>query len=187
MKTTLKGALIAAVLCLTLAAPATAAEEASKGMTFGIVDINKVLQAAEAAKGILGELEGKRKEFQTQITKEEDSLRAFETSVMKEKEKLSKEDFEKKRKEFEEKMVTAQKMVQDKKRLLDQAFGDSMGKLRTEALKVSAEISKERGFDAVFTQDALVLAEKDLDITDEVLERVNKNIKKIPVVWAAKK
>lgn len=165
-----------------LSFPALATE-----LSYGIVDINKVVQTADAAKGIFSELEGKRKEYQSQISKEEDSLRSFETDVMKQKDTLSKEEFEKKRKEFEGKMTSAQKMVQERKRLLDQAFSEAMGAFRKEVLKATADIAKEKGYAAVFTQEALVLAEPGLDITTEVISRVNKSVKKIPVVWDSKK
>jgi Skp family chaperone for outer membrane proteins len=78
-------------------------------------------------------------------------------------------------------------MVQEKKKTLDDAYGRSMGKLRAEAAKIIAEVAKERGYSAVFTQDAVIMAAEDLDMTDEVIARLNKNVKKIPVEWTGKK
>ncbi len=163
-----------------LTAPALAASDMT---TFGIVDMNKVMQVTDAAKGIFTQLEGKRKEYQGQISKEEDSLRSAEQEIMKQKDTLSKDDFEKKRKTFEEKVISGQKLVQDRKRILDQAFNTSMGNLRNEAAKVVTAVAKERSYAAVFTQDAVMISMPELDMTDVVIERMNKTVKKIAVDW----
>lgn len=178
-------AAMAVLVMVGFGADAVYAQEAS--VKYGVVDMNRVMQATDAAKGILSDLEGKRKEYQTQIKKEEDTLNAAEKEIIKQKETLSAAEFDVKRGEFQKKLQNAQKMVQDKKRTLDEAFSASMGKLRTEAAKVIAEVAKERGYAAVFTADAVIMADDDLDMTKDVVERLNKNVKKIPVEWAAKK
>ena len=176
-----KFALACGMLALVSAAPAMAAD--ASALKYGVVDMGKIVQNTDAAKGIFSELEGKRKQYQDQIKKEEDALKVTEQEIVKAKEKMSKEDFEKKAKEFEGKIVAGQKMVQEKKKTLDEAYASSMGKLRSEAAKVIGEVAKERGYSAVFTQDAVVMAATELDITDEVISRINKNVKKIPVEW----
>lgn len=177
MKTTMMA--LAAVVMMGAAAPAIAAEP----MNYGVVDMNKVLQTADAAKGLIADLDAKRKEFQTQIAKEETALRTSEQEILKQKEKLSQADFEKKRKEFETKVANAQKGVQERKKVLDEAFAASMNKLRTEILKAAAEVAKVKGYNAVFNQEAMVLSDQKMDITNEVIAGVNKSVKKIDVNW----
>lgn len=179
-------ALVVGVMVLATAPVLAAADPASGSFTYGVVDINQILQSTDAAKGIFTEIEGKRKEYQGEIAKEEEQLRSTEQSIIKQKDSLSKDEFSKKRKEFDERVMSAQKMVQGHKNTLDQAFSESMVKLRREAAKIVAEIAKEKGYSAVFTQDALILAAHDMDITKEVIDRMNKNVKKIQVDWTPK-
>jgi outer membrane protein len=174
---------VAAVAVLAIAAPAVAQAQEGK---FGVVDMGKVLREATAAKSVLEELEAKRKEFQSKVEKEEKALREMEQGIAKQREKLSKEDFEAKVKEFQEKLIAAQKSVQNQKTTLDKAFVDTMGKLRLEILKVAADVAKEKGLMAVLNQEALLLADPKMDITDSVISGVNKNVKKIPVVYDKK-
>lgn len=174
-------ALFAAAL-LFAAAPASAAD-APAALSYGVVDMNKVLQTADAAKGLIAELDAKRKEFQGQITKEETALRASEQDILKQKDKMSADEFEKKRKEFEGKVAAAQKSIQDRKKVLDDAFAAAMTKLRTEILKASADVAKSKGYTAVFNQEAMVLADTKADITSDVIAGVNKSVKKIDVNW----
>lgn len=180
---TIKNMILAATLAATTAwsLPAAAAD----AVTFGIVDMNKVMQVTEAAKGVFSQLESKRKEYQSHIAKEEDALRSAEQEIMKQKDTVSKDEFEKKRSTFEAKVLAGQKLVQDRKRILDHAFNGSMGHLRNEAAKVVADVAKERGYAAVFTQDAVMISMPELDMTDVVIERMNKTVKKIPVDWEA--
>jgi len=176
---------MAAFSAPALAADAPAAAPAAGGQTFGVVDMNKVMQTTDAAKDIFAQMEVKRKEYQAQISKEEDALRSSEQELVKQKDTLSKEAFEGKRKAFEDKVVEGQKLVQDRKKTLDQAFNGAMGTLRQEAAKIVASIAKDRHYSAVFTEDAVMISTPDLDMTEIVIEQMNKNTKKIPVDWAA--
>lgn len=173
-----------AVAVLTAATPALA--ETGPSIAYGIVDMGQVLQQSEAAKGILAEMEKKRKEYQDQIEKEETKLRVDEEAIIKQRDTVTKDEFEKKRKAFEEKVMNAQKLVQGRKHTLDQAFGESMAKLKTESAKIVSDIAKEKGYAAVFTQEAVIIATRDMDITEEVVKRLNKDVKKIAVDWSQK-
>lgn len=170
-----------------LASPAVAVDTPppAAAATFGVLDMNKILKVTEVAKDIFSQLESKRKEYQVSIGKEEEALRAAEQEILKQKDSLSKDDFEKKRKEFEEKVLGGQKLVQERKRILDQAFNSSMGGLRNEAAKIVAEIAKEKNYSAVFTQDAVMISAPNLDMTDIVIEKMDKTVKKMPIDWAA--
>ncbi|MBI3441363.1 MAG: OmpH family outer membrane protein [Proteobacteria bacterium] len=164
---------------------AAVGDTALPAATFGVVDMNRVMRTTEVAKDIFSQMESKRKEYQVSIAKEEDALRSSEQAIMKQKDSLSKDEFDKKRKEFEEKVIRGQKLVQDRKRILDQAFNSSMGSLRNEAAKIVADIAKEKNYMAVLTQDAVMISAPSLDMTDMVIERMNKGVKKIPIDWAA--
>lgn len=181
-----KGAilLMGVIAALGFSAPAFAAGEASALPAFGVVDMNRVMQTTDAAKDILGQLEGKRKEFQAQISKEENTLRAAKEEILKQKPKLSKEEFEKKGAEFEAKVNQGERRAQTLKATLDHAAGSSMVKLRREAAKAVAEVAKERKYSVVLTQEAVMISTPDLDMTAAVIERMNKGVRKIPVDWA---
>jgi outer membrane protein len=167
------------------AAPAAAPAPAATGLTFGIVDMNKVMQTTDAAKDIFSQLDGKRKEYLAQISKQEDSLRALQQELDKQKGTLSKEALEVKRKAFEEKYQQWQKLAQNRKDVLDRAFESAMNKLREKAAEIVAAAAKQKHYSAVFTQNAVMMSTPDLDLTGGVIEEMNKTVKNIPVDWAA--
>lgn len=175
-----KTVMTVAVILMAGFSPAASAADAKP---FGVVDMNKVMQTTDVAKDIFSQLDAKRKEYQVQISKEEDALRAEEEGILKQKNKLSKEDFAKKGKTFEEKVLNGQKNVQNRKRTLDVAFNKYMSSLHAEAEKIITDVAKEKNYPAVFTREALVISSPDLDMTDAVIERMNKNVKKMTIDW----
>lgn len=178
MKLTQK--IITAVLALGLGfavAPAHAAEE----FTYGIVDMVKIRRDSEAAKNLKTDLDAKLKEYTQQFAKKEDDLRKAEQELVKQQGKLSKEEFDKKRKEFQGNVASFQKQVADRKKQLDGVYNEAMSKLHLEVLKATADVAKSKDLKAVFSQEAMVLADPDLDLTKEIMDKLNATTKKIPL------
>lgn len=178
MKKTFATIALAAAL---LAMPAVS--HAEQKYSFGVIDMTRVMKETDAAKGIFSALESKRSEYEKQIQKEGDTLAQLEKDIIAKKPKMNEEEFNKSRKDFEDKLVKAQKMVQERKQTLDKGMADGINKLRAEAAKITADVAKERGYASVLTQEAVVLAEPSLDVTDEVVKRLNAKVKKIDIKW----
>ncbi len=170
-----------ALVAALLAVPAAA--QADQKYTFGVIDMARVMKETDAAKGIFSALESKRSEYEKQIQKEGDTLAQLEKDIVAKKSKMSEEEFNKARKDFEDKLVKAQKMVQERKQTLDKGMADGINQLRKAAAEITADVAKERGYASVLTQEAVVLAEPSLDVTDEVVKRLNAKVKKIDIKW----
>lgn len=168
------------------ATPAAAAAPAGS-IVFGIMDLDGVLRKSAAGEDILKTVNAKRKEFEAQISKEEVALKKQKDDIIQKRDKMTEADFEKQRKDFEKKAAEGFKLVQERKQMLDYAFNQSMTKLREEALKITAEIARGRNLDVVFSDDSVILAERGYDISEEVLARLNKDVKKIPVNFTVPK
>lgn len=181
--TTFFAALIAVFLLGAQPALATApaATGAETGIKFGIMDLDGVMGRSAAGDDILKTASAKRKEYEGQIAKEEAALKKQKDDIIAKREKMSEAEFETQRKAFEKKASDAFKLVQERKQSLDYGVNQSMKKLREEVLKITAEVARTRGLDAVFSDDSVILAERGFDISDEVLTELNKRVKKIPV------
>ena len=94
---------------------------------------------------------------------------------------LSPDDFGQKRREFEQQVADVQRTVQARKRVLDQAFNESMTKVRDTVLQMVTEVAGEQKATLVLAKQQVVLAEKSLDLTSAVLERVNRKLPTVPV------
>jgi len=187
--TTIFAALIAVFLLGS--APASANAPVVVGtdvnIKFGIMDLDGVMRRSAAGEDILKTAHAKRKEYEVQIGKEEQTLKKQKEDIIQRRDKMTELEFESQRKTFEKKAADAFKLVQERRQTLDQGVNQAMKKLREEVLKITAEIARTRGLDAVFSDDSVILAERGFDISDEVLEQLNKRVKKIPVDFSAPK
>ena len=146
-----------------------------------VVDVQFILQEAAASKSIQKQLEAQRETYQNEISKQEDRLRAVEQELNHQRANLSPDDFGQKRREFEQQVADVQRTVQARKRVLDQAFNESMTKVRDAVLQTVTEVAGEQKATLVLAKQQVVLAEKSLDLTAAVLERVNKKLPSVPV------
>lgn len=174
---TIKNTMLAAMLVAGVMMSGSA--QAEEGFTYGILNMGKVLSEATAAKSLKSDLDGKLKDVEQQLSKKRTELETANRELIKQEAKLSKEDLDKKRKEFQEKIVSYEKDINSRKLSLQKSYSEGMSKLRTEILKSTADIAKAKGLKAVFTDEAMVLAEPEMDITKEVIADLNKDAQKI--------
>ncbi len=176
-----------ALLTVLVAAPAFAADPApatppaKTGLTVAVVDIQALLRDSKAAKSIETQLATIRKSFQTEVETEEKSLRAKEKEILDQKASLKEEELKAKAQDFQKQVAAGQKKIQDKKAKLDKGVGTAIGKLRAEIVKVVAEIGDKRNLDLVLARTDVVIVSKSLDITAEVLARIDSELPSVTV------
>ena len=102
-----------------------------------------------------------------------------QNKLIEEKKSLSAEDFAKKRKEFEEKLIETRKLFQKRRTDLDRGLNTALLELRKNVVETTAAVADKQKVDVVLTRDSVVIAEKALDITDQVLKDLNAKIDNI--------
>ena len=162
-------------------APAAPAEMPPNGTPFVVVDILLVLRDSTAAQGIRGQFEKQRTAFQAEIAKQEKDLRAADEELARQRAILSPEAFAQKRRELERKVGEAQQAAQGKRRKLDQAFNEAMQQVERKVFEVVAEIASERDYKLALHKAQVVVVQTSLEITPEVLRRVNQKLPTVAV------
>lgn len=149
--------------------------------TVAVVDMQKILQESTAAKNIRQQINSKRDAYQAQITKEEENLRNEEKKIAEKRSALSPEAFEQERKKFNDKFVKVQRNVQEKRSKLDLALKQSLSIVNKNVIDIISELSKEHGFEIAIPTQQILYAGSALDITSEVLKRLNGKLPKVKV------
>lgn len=183
--------MLAVFVCATLffAAPPASAETAAAGklgdgiLTIGIVDMDLLMQKSSAAKHIRDQIDKKRTAYQGELKALDQKLAATKQDMMKGDTKPTPEELKKKQGIFYEKVMAAQKKTQTEQRAMDAAVENSLNELRKKTALIIRDVAKERKIDVVLSHQAVIIAASALDITDEVLERLNKDMKTMPVKW----
>lgn len=175
------GLLLAAGLALAAAAGPAVAQEKLPPAVAAVIDYQRVLREAKAAKSIREQIETRRKLYQDQIAKEEQKLNDADKELAKQRAVLSPEAFKDKREEFQKKVSGVQRMVQERRRTLDQTSAAALNQVRNAMIEIVSDLSAERGFNLVMPSSAVLLFSPKIDLTVEVIKRLDGKLPSVKV------
>jgi len=180
VKTITKLICLAAFVSMVLVTSDSSAQEQTTETTvslpIAIVDMKAVRQQSTAMANIREQITTYRSGFQSQIKQEEEQLRAANQELARQRSILSAEAFAEERKKFEARLAEVQRLVQTRRQELDQSRETAMRSIQKELNGVIAEIAGERGVVLVLQRDQTILAARSLEITAEVIDRLNKKM-----------
>lgn len=153
----------------------------------GILDLAAIRKGSVAIKDIRAQVEKFRQGFQAEIKKEEDALQSANQELAKKRTLLGPEAFAKERRLFEQKVVGVQKLVRQRKTDLDRVFSKAMLAVEKKMNVIMADVATKRGAGLVLRRQYTILADRSLDMTEEVLKRLNAELKTVPVENPGKK
>lgn len=173
----------AVALCILLLAgmPAELRAQETPPLPIAILDVQGVLKRAKAAQDIRSQIETLRTAFQKDVREQEQTLRKADQELAQQRAILSAEAFAARRKEFEGRARAAQQKVQERKRGLERMFGAAMLKVQRAMEEITADIAKERNLAIVLPRQTVVLSETRLDISKEVLTRLDRKLPAVKV------
>ena len=150
-------------------------------VSLAVVDFRGVLAKSEAARNIRSAVDEKRRELRKYFLEVENSLRDEQKDLSKKRSIVTAEAFEKRARKLKEKAQSAQKLAQTSNQKLKKSFDQAMDKVQKELLRTVAEVAEESGVGVVLFRSAIVIAVKKLDISKEVLKRLNKKLPDVKV------
>ena len=150
-------------------------------VSLAVVDFRGVLSKSEAARNIRSVVDEKRQELRKYFLEVENSLRDEQKDLSKKRSIVTAEAFEQRARKLKEKAQSAQKLAQTSNQKLKKSFDQAMDKVQKELLRIVAEVAEESGVGVVYFRSAIVIAVKKLDISKEVLKRLNKKLPDVKV------
>lgn len=146
-----------------------------------VVDHQRIMRDSRAARSIQQQLEVRRKLYLDQLAKEEQRLNEVGKDLARQRGVLAAEAFAARRKEYEEAVHALQRASNDRRRQLDQALGAANAQLRQALKEIVDELAEARGFNLVLPASALLLFSPKIDITEEVLARLDRKLPSVKV------
>ncbi|MDX2028296.1 MAG: OmpH family outer membrane protein [Alphaproteobacteria bacterium] len=146
-----------------------------------IVDVQRILQESLAAKSVQKQLEMQRSKFQKQIESEENELRQAEQELGKSRKQVAADVYADREQQLRQRFLAVERHVQARRKVLDQAFTDSMNNVRATLLDIVNEIAQQRGANLALIKQQALWSGKDFDVTDEILGRLNKKLPQVTV------
>jgi len=149
-----------------------------------VVDVQRILDESQAARSVQKQLETQRSKFQTEIEKEENGLSQAEQDLAKSRDQLTPDAYTDREQQLRQRFAIVERHVQARRKVLDQAFGDSMNTVRANLLAIVNDVAHERGANLVLIKQQVLWTDKALDMTDEVLSRLNTKLPQVTVKMA---
>jgi len=174
-------ALVLGTFFLIVQALPAAAQDQGAQVKLAVINVEAIRRASLAVKSISEQIGKHRSAFQAEIQKEEEALRNANQELARQRTLLSAEAFAAKRQEFEQKVTSVQRLVQERKLKLDRAQGEAMGKVQDTLNEIVTTIANERELALILSKEQTILAAKPLDITAEVLSRLDKALPAVKV------
>ena len=160
---------------------ATGLAEKARRMDILVLNLEEIRRLSKAVKGIREQISSFRNAFQSDIEKEEKALRVANQELAKKRTILSLEAFAKERRQFEQRVLAVQKLVQKRKRQLDKSRVRAMHAVEKHMNRIVSDIATKRQALLVLRRTDTVLVARDLDITAVVLKRLNKELVEVSV------
>lgn len=149
--------------------------------SIGVLDVEQIVKESKAMKDIQSKVSAKQDEYQKEVTAKQSDLEKEQKRIEAKKNVLSAEAFDKEAKAFEAKVGALKEFVDKKQNSLKKASLDSMGKVNDKIKDIIAAISKEKNLDVIVPSSQALYYKDELDISEEVLKRLNKEIVKVSV------
>ena len=142
-----------------------------------LADLNGILRSADANVKVRELLDAQRQKFQDEFSIVEAGLQQTERDLMSKRELLSAEEYDKQIKAFQARVTQLQQDIQRKRQAIDNAYQKAQSDIRAEAFAIITEIAKEKKLDLVLRRDASLISLPHLNISDEILSRLNERTK----------
>ena len=162
-------------------AAAQAPENSGVLVKLAIIDVQAILRNATAVKSVRAQIDKYRGAFQGEIEKEEKEIVTANQELSRQRAILAPEAYNDERRKFESRVVDAQRLVQQRKQVLNEVLNQAMGEVQKALNDVITELAKEHNFTLFFRKDQTILVTRELEITHIVLERLNLKLPDVTV------
>ena len=146
-----------------------------------VVDVQAILEKSVAVQSIRKSIDRISEDLQKEMSAKEEALQNTEKEIIKKRGVLKEEDFDREVKEFNRKVSEAQRTVQEKRTKLEHAHSQAMAKVHEVTVQIIDALSKERGFNIAAPSSQVLYATDALNITGEVISRLNNQLKSVQV------
>lgn len=147
----------------------------------GILDVEKIVKESAAMRDIQKKVSKKQDQYQKEVTKKQKALEKEQKRIESKSSVLSQKALEKETKAFEKKVVALKTFVDKKQNSLKKASMGGMNTVNEKIKDIIADIAEERGLEAIIPTSQVLYYKDELDISEEVLKKLNKKITKVRV------
>ena len=140
----------------------------------GIIDANKIGEESIAFKNVIGKIKSKMEELDKNAMKIQKEFARRYQALEKQKNVLSADEYNKKSNVLNTEAMKEDKILYGQRTNLEKAYKKANAAL-------SEKVSQKKGITIVFDKSSTIYSNTSIDVTEEVLSEVNKQLKSIDV------
>lgn len=148
----------------------------------GVVE-QATLDKSSALKSIIEQMKKKQAEVQKEMSKYESELKAEDKKLAEQQKTLSEKDFNAKKQAFEKRVHDVQEKLSIRRAQMEIAVDEAKKKVYDAFLKAAAEVKKDAGANIVLYKETVITADPTFDLTNQVLEKLNKQLPTVTVTF----
>ena len=141
--------------------------------------MKRILGQSTAYQSIVEQFEEIRRKHRNTFTKQEDVIRDEESKLLKQKNVLSKEVYAEKVKSLNKKINELKSKQSMDAQKFESDFEKSTNKIQGALVDVLSSIANKKKLDLVLAKSQVLLVGKEIDITDQAIQELNKVLPKI--------
>jgi outer membrane protein len=146
-----------------------------------IVDVQQILRDSLVAKNVQTQMTQRTDRYTKEVSDQENELRRTQDELERQRTVLSTDAFNAKMRDFQQRYDALDHGVQATRQALQQAYNDAMTKVENTALQIIADLAAERKANLVVTKAAVLFTAQGLDITQEVIRRLDEKLPNVPL------
>jgi outer membrane protein len=141
-----------------------------------VVDPQQIIAESKAGKSISQQMDQHRQTFMKEMAQSENSLNQQRDELQRQSTVLSKEAVDQRLRDFQAKVDDLRRNADSKQRTLQYSWSLALNDIERNIVQVVSEIATERKASLVLSKQAAVIVDKNLDITPEVLQRLDQRL-----------
>ena len=149
--------------------------------SIAVLDLNKVLLDAKAAKKAAEKIDKIAKDIENELIKSDENIISEQNKLIEAQSIMAPEAFELKRKEYEEKVQNYNIERQNKLISVEKLVESSRNQILEKLKPILETMSETKGITVILEKGTVLLNADTMDITDEVIKVLNKELPKIEV------
>jgi Skp family chaperone for outer membrane proteins len=150
--------------------------------TVAVVDMQRVLAESAAGKSIQGQLDTERRKIRDQVAKLDEEFKASENEFRRQRAVLSPDAQQEQVQALQRKQAEGQRFLQDRQEAFQKGESDALNVVSDNMRDIVQQLATERHVGMVLRKEiVLSLADKNMDITDDVISRLNTKLPSVTV------
>lgn len=161
--------------------PATAEDVSARAAKVAVLDVQRILREAKAMKNIRDQVSQLRKTYQEEIETKQADLRKDNEDLRRKRTILSSDAFDEERRKFDQKVAEVQRLVQSRNQQLDRANAEAVINVQKTLYQIVLDLANERSYGLIFRKSATIVVHPPIEITPEVLARLDTRLPAVQV------